>query len=344
MVCTSAFVKAKYDVLTRGAGLGPKEVRNQVAGHLDSRTYRNNHQDQRISLDVASLVRGQKTKDALLRKLDDSGLDADPDANIALPPEAHDYIAAFPDVAALQAEHCRLAESLKDKYGSIRNASASEELAGDYAQAKNSYRARKEFHKTRIKSQLRKDYFTRKDAELIEAQLNGGDVHRKARTQQKVSTPSVPERAALATVIGTEDMRRHSMRPHRGAAVQIMADLCCRVELKRKSVQYDNRLPKDSLEEPIPTTADERIPMKCQRLQCLFCIGDERLTFKDRTRAFSQQYTLGRYVEHHINALNGNCRISCPHPGCKAKDIIVHNVEHLKNHALKEHGIRLQCR
>ena len=29
------------------------------------------------------------------------------------------------------------------------------------------YRARKEFHKTRIMSQLRKDFFTRKDAELI---------------------------------------------------------------------------------------------------------------------------------------------------------------------------------
>lgn len=292
-------------MLIHSAGFGSKEVRNQVAGHLDSRTYRNNYQDQRISLDVASLVRGQKTEDALLRKFNGVGLNADPNANIALPRETHDYIATLSDVATLQAEQCRLAECIKNKFGSIKNAPTSEALVGEYVQAKNSHRARKEFRKMRIMSQLRKDFFTRKDSELIEAQLNGGQAYSTARIEQKVPILAIPERAELATIIGTEDMRSPSMRAQRGAAVQVMADLCCRVELKRKPVRYNNSPSTDASEEPVPTTAGERIPMRCQHLQCLFCLGDDRLTFKDRTRIFSQQYTLGRHVENHISALQG---------------------------------------
>lgn len=265
MVSTCTIIRTRNGILIQSVGFGSEEVRNQVAGHLDSRTYRNNYQDQRISLDVASLVRGQKTEDALLRKFNDVGLNADPNANIALPRETHDYIAALSDVAALQAEQSRIAECIKNKYGSIKNAPISEELVGEYVQAKNSHRARKEFHKTRIISQLRKDFFMRKDAELIEAQLNGSEAHRTARTEQKVPILAVPERAELATLIGIEDMRSPSMRAQRAAAVQVMADLCCRVELKRNAVRYNNSLSKESSEEPRPTTDDERIPMKCQR-------------------------------------------------------------------------------
>lgn len=68
-------------------------MRNQVAGHLDSRTYRNNYQDQRITLDVASLVRKQATEDTLIRKLNDISTNADPDANVALPAEGLEYVA-----------------------------------------------------------------------------------------------------------------------------------------------------------------------------------------------------------------------------------------------------------
>lgn len=150
----------------RDAGYGSEEVRKQVAGHLDSRTYRTNYQDQRITLDVASLARGQETGNLLIRKLNDIGTNADPNANIALPPEALERIASLPDVVSLQSEYRRVAETLKDKYGSITKAPASEELVEEYLQAKTAYRTRKESHKTRMQSQLRKDFLARKDAAL----------------------------------------------------------------------------------------------------------------------------------------------------------------------------------
>ena len=234
-VCPCASVKTNCTPLTINAGCGSEEVRNQVAGHLNSQTYRNSYQDQRISLNVAGLVRGHGTKDALMRNLSDIGTDADPDANITLPAEAVEHIATLSDVTSLKIESCRLAKCVKDNYGSVKDAPTSVELLGEYIRARNAYRARMEFHKLRIRSQLRKDFFANKAAVLIEAQLNGDDAHRLVRTEQKVLPLSTPERAALANLIGAEDMRSTSMRAHRAAAVQMMADFCRRVEPRRNS-------------------------------------------------------------------------------------------------------------
>ena len=342
-VRTCLCVQASYKSLTPTAGSGSDEVRNQVAGHLDSRTYRNNYQDQRITLDVAGLVRGQVTEDALIRKLNDIGTNADPDANVALPPEALKHIASLPDVASLQSEHRRLANVLQNKYGSITKAPASEGLMGDYMQAKTAYRSRKEFYKARMRSQLRKDFFLRKNAALIEAQLGGGDAQLTTRAERKEPTLEIPERTALRNLIGSGDVRDPSLQALRVAAVQAMADLCSRVELKRKpfppkTAEFEGLSP-----EPVPSKTDEMFLTKCHRLQCLFCLGDERLHLKERTRIFSQQYTLGRHVENHIKALKDSNGISCPHPRCKATGTTLDSVQHLKNHAQREHGIRLQC-
>ena len=82
--------------------------------------------------------------------------------------------------------------------------------------------------------------------------------------------------------------------------------------------------------------------MKCHPLQCLFCCGDEILNFQDRTQIFSQQYTLWSHVANHIKALEVRSEILCPHPQCKATGIRLNDLQHLKNHAQKAHGIRLQ--
>ena len=325
------------------AGSGSEEVRNQVAGHLDSRTYRNNYQDQRITLDVASLVLGHTTEDTLIRKLNDIGTNADPDANVALPPEALECIASLSDVVALQSEHLHLTKALKDKYGSITKAPASEELFNEYTRAKTAYRTRKEFHKARMRSRLRKNFFLQKNAAFIEAQFEGGNQQPAMRAERKGPTLLIPERMALTSVIGSGDARDPSRRANRADAVQAMANLCSRAELRKKPFQSNLHLYEESTPELEDPKTDAKFPKKCHRLQCLFCIGDERLHMKERKRIFSQQYSLGRHVDNHIKALKASSGILCPHPLCKATSTAMDSVQHLKNHAQREHGIRLQC-
>ncbi|KAI7399269.1 hypothetical protein KC336_g15107 [Hortaea werneckii] len=271
------------------------------------------------------------------------GTNADPGANVVLPPEALEHIASLPDVASLQSEHRLLAKALQDKYISITRAPASETLVDDYMQAKTAHRARKEFHRARMRSQLRKDFFVRKDAAIIEAQLGGGDALPTAQAERKAPALCIEERIALLNLAGSGDARDPSLSAHRAAAVQAMADLCSRKEVRRKSSRSNVRLRRESSPENIVLKKDERFPMNCHRLQRLFCVGDEQLHLKERLRIFSQQYALGRHVDNHIKALRVTSGIPCPHPKCKETGITLDGVQHLKNHAQKEHGIRLRC-
>ena len=104
---------------------------------------------------------------------------------------------------------------------------------------------------------MRKDFFAHKNAALIEAQLGGGDVQSTTRTERKEPTLSIPERAALTKLIGSGDVRDPSLQALRAAAVQAIADLCSRVELKRKSFQSKTRRSEDSSPEPLLSKTDE---------------------------------------------------------------------------------------
>lgn len=140
-------------------GAGSEEVRNQIAGHLDSRTYRNNYQDQHISLDVANLVRGRQTEDTLMQKLNHAAADIDCGATFVLTPEAHQQIATLPDVIILEAECRRLAQPLRDQGGATRGVWPLDSLATQHIQARRKYRARKQFHRYRLLNKLRQDFF-----------------------------------------------------------------------------------------------------------------------------------------------------------------------------------------
>lgn len=129
------------------------------------------YQDQHINIDVANVVRGQPTEDGLLRKLNCMGVNKDPNANVALPTGYNEQIAALPDVAALEAECRRLTASLKDKYDLIRNAPGSDPLVENRKEAQRKHRAKKEYYRARMKAELRKEYFVRKDDAIIEAQM-----------------------------------------------------------------------------------------------------------------------------------------------------------------------------
>ena len=324
-------------------------MRNQVAGHVDSHTYRNNYQDQHISLDVASLVRGQDTEDALMRKLNHADTDADPDANMSLPLEANEQIAMLPDVACLEAEYQRLAQDLKNKYGCIENTPKSDDTLYAYVQAQRKYRAKKQFYRSQMLSQQRQDFFARKDSELIEAQLNAAEKYSDVQAKRKAPSLPIPERTALVKLAGAGDLRSPSVQVQRVAVVQAMADLCSLVELARKSTKHTDIRSRSGARcfraKPDAAIADERpFSVRCQRLQCLFCIGDERLTLQYRTRTFSREQALWKHAKKHLDAINICDKIHCPHPSCKAKGTVFNNIQHLMNHGQEEHGVRLQAR
>jgi hypothetical protein len=78
-------------------------------------------------LDIPSLVLRQEPEDALLiKQLNLIGANADPAANIPLPPEAYNEIATLPDVDALRVEYQLAIELVREKYSALQKAPESD--------------------------------------------------------------------------------------------------------------------------------------------------------------------------------------------------------------------------
>jgi len=86
----------------------------------------------------------------------------------------------------------------------------------------------------------------------------------------------------------------------------MMADMCSRFEPKNGAVQVCNSKSFDSLH-PLPehTKNQPKFPMKCNRLQCLFCLGDGRLRYEHRIRKFKRPQALWDHAEKHLDSISG---------------------------------------
>lgn len=161
---------------------------------------------------------------------------------------------------------------------------------------------------------------------LIEAQLNK---EQKLHTSPTISMPKpvlAPERAKLAELTGGGIPVSLSTRVE---AIQMMADMCSRFEPKNGAVQVYNSRSFDSLH-PLPehTKNQPKFPMKCNRLQCLFCLGDGRLRYEHRIGKFKRPQALWDHAEKHLDSISRLPEVGCPHPICRATKSIHNSVEH----------------
>lgn len=304
-------------------------MRNQIAGHLDSQTYRNHYQDQHINIDVANIVRGQPTEDALLRQLNCMGAEKDPNANVALPKGFDQEVAALPDVIVVETQWRTLTASIRRKYGFVSSAPESDPLMIKRREAYLKHKAKKQFHRARKLEELREEYFVRNDDAIIEAQLTDDDRMSIDLPADKAPVDLIPERAKLAEFIDIEDPRTSSKRAE---AVQIMVDLCSWVEPNKRFARMRTLHPQESVKHAADVAETDLIPMQCHSLQCLFCLGDGKLHYEHRIKIFSEAKNLWSHAKGHLDAIETSRDIFCPHPVCKASGTRLNTVEHLLNH------------
>lgn len=164
---------------------------------------RNSYQHQRIDLDIPGLV-----QDALvIKQINLIGANADPAAKVSLPPEAHDDIAALPDVEALDKEYQLASELVKRKHGALQSAPESDPQVKDCKRKMLKLRAKKEFYRSQMKSRLREKFFEQKNIILIEVQLNKTDATSPPPSALAPWIPPMPERAELASLEPSVYMR-----------------------------------------------------------------------------------------------------------------------------------------
>ena len=80
-----------------------------------------------------------------------------------------------------------------------------------------------------------------------------------------------------------------------------------------------------------------------EKTQCICCIGNEALSYEQRTRKFSRVSHMWDHVENiHLHGVPAEQRIPCDHPICKAKGLVLRGVQHFKNHVATVHKVDLR--
>ncbi|KAK4615709.1 hypothetical protein CLAFUW4_09808 [Fulvia fulva] len=326
-------------VLNAVDGIGSEEARNQISGHLDSRTYRAHYLDQHIHIDVIAAVKGRKGEDEIIRQANSMGMLADPRSNRPLSAKDLESIDSLPEVVEASMAFQTAASAVKDEYEFIESAPKDDPLYRTYDQARKTHRALKQRLQHRLQADHRQAYFEAKSLAVIEAQLHD-DVQRPVLDIEE-EHHHIPERAYLASLTkSTEDIREQPVS-QRAAAVNALARLCTLVEAKPTKSRSTSP-GKDGIKASLKEFEVEETPIECHKLQCLFCIGDERLSFKDQTRRFCREQKLWDHTRNHLAPLAHLSEVRCPHPHCRSGSVKLQGIQHLKNHAHAVHGIRLQ--
>jgi hypothetical protein len=92
-----------------------------------------------------------------------------------------------------------------------------------------------------------------------------------------------------------------------------------------------------------PFLPASKFPLICEKTQCIFCIGNEALSYEQRTRRFRRVSHMWDHVENiHLRGVPAEQRIICHHPICKAEGLPLNGVQHFKNHVATVHKVDLR--
>ena len=108
-------------VLNAVDGIRSDEARNQISGHLDSRTYRAYYIDQHIGIDVIAAVKGRKHEEDIIRDVNSIGMSADPNASYKLSTEDLEAIENLLEMIEAKAVLRAASKAVRDVHSTVAN-------------------------------------------------------------------------------------------------------------------------------------------------------------------------------------------------------------------------------
>jgi hypothetical protein len=90
----------------------------------------------------------------------------------------------------------------------------------------------------------------------------------------------------------------------------------------------------------------DQFPIVCEKTQCIVCLGDTRLSYKERTWKFSRVSHMMTHVENcHLGTLLPNEMPVCEHPHCspEGRGLFFDSIMLFKNHVATVHKINLRA-
>jgi hypothetical protein len=358
MVCIPVS-HCNFSRLTAVLGKASDSIRDQVMRHnpftgvfneaYNNESVRFNTQDAYLEEDI--------TDDGLTRAFTHMSIRCNPGAPKEVPREVMDrLLAADPEIAVLERQFQESHTRIKWDYKCINR--APKEVREAHKKLGQQRKAAKKSLEDELEAEHRKDYFFYIHNEMMRRQLNRPLNETVVEEEEEEAEPVIEhqleERTRLQLVLCdlSKDLSPQALVARKVFAINLQIALASRQELQTRQPQSAPAC-KDPLKEKSPAPAlapaldpflpASKFPLVIEKTQCIFCIGNERLSYKQRTRKFSRVSHMWDHVENvHLRRVPAKQRIPCDHPVCKAERLVLTNVEHFKNHVATVHEVGLR--
>ncbi|KAK3940940.1 FluG domain-containing protein [Diplogelasinospora grovesii] len=309
-------------------GKAPDAVRDQMMRHDPKwATFNSAYINENVQFHLQNAVLDEPTEDSLIGMVSHIGLMRDPRASKDMvPDEVWDDLEPDPEIVALEAEREQLKGGryrIKGTENEQRIRELTKLIASKKAQRKKTFR-----------KEYRKDYFYNRPTWDIERQAAGEEDEDEGYIEPVIDL-RIPERAQLAEIHRNqpEDLSSAELLELRIQAAELQVALCHKRE-KVKRDRIRRTAPTDVIikeESPRP----DHFPLLMDRRQCPECIGDEGLSYEERTFTYCRPAVMyDHFDREHANQLRRAEQILCKHPIC-TREALKHKIMYLFKDAIQ---------
>lgn len=305
----------------------------------------NAYQNQRVGFNVQdAYLERDPSADGLTKVFTHMSIRCNADVPKEIPKAEMDKLPPDPNALQLKqtirAMFCRL----RMKYNFIKLAPKEEQ--DNYRELRNKLRAVEKSFKDGMTKAFQKAYRKQMYNEELENQLRG---HIATDKIEPTVIHHLSERTKVQTILC--DLRANlvdeELTKRKIQAIDAMVLLASRREVRppRAPTPTDDNSHKNlPSTENLSTSATEDIPLVLEKRQCIYCVGNHLLPFRDRVRCFKRVSHMMDHVENlHLRYEMGNPRFICRHPKCQHLGDFLTSIAHFKNHVLEVHGVKLRA-
>jgi len=301
-----------------------------------------------------AFLNGEISEDGLTRAFTHMSIRCNPGAPKEVPEEAmKQLLAAAPDIVELDRQVKESSIRLRREFGCINRAPTLEQ--NGHKELRNQLKNAKKGFKAEMDDAYRKDYFYQIHNVMMQRQLQrhlnaveGDD----AEDPEPAIEHQLAERMRVQQLLCdlSKDLSPQDTVSRKILAVDAMTSLASRQEPQshkpRSTPVREDPIKKEPLSPapiPHPIPQHDEFPLVLGKTQCIFCIGNERYTYDQRTRAFKRVSHMWDHVANlHLKYLDLDQLIPCDHPVCKARGVVLNSLMLFKNHVAIVHKVDLR--
>ncbi|KAL9082612.1 MAG: hypothetical protein Q9165_008843 [Trypethelium subeluteriae] len=317
--------------------------RDQIMGHSDSTIFQF-YLTQKVKCDVQAAFLDEPKNSSLIKITGAMRFTADSHAPRTLTQEQRNAITNSPTVLSMARKIETLMQAKRKCQSIYQDTAKVDQLAAQHQEATRQLKAHKVREERHMLRALRTEHFQTSDTRELERQFVGIQAQNSDPEQVEKPIYDIPERRRLVAIlhVTTENIQMAPLAKFRYRLdfIDSLALLCTRRDPRNRGHHPEvalRRLPGSRIR-PF-------FPLKTNTRQCLFCLGDKKLTLKKRGFCWTTRYKMWDHVEsHHLRHIAPNKSFTCPHPQCHEDGVEVVDIIHFKNHAARIHGVLLRAK